>query len=56
MTGPISFEATASVPGSRRARLALAIVSTLVLLGAIGAVEVAVLAIVTIVSSGTNRR
>ena len=56
MTGPISYEATNSVPGSRRARFIMAIVSSLVLLGSIGIVEVAVLALVTIVSSGTNHQ
>jgi hypothetical protein len=56
MTGPISFEASDSPPGSRRARLVLAIMSTLVLLATIGVVEVVVLALVTIVSSGTNHQ
>jgi hypothetical protein len=55
MTGPISYWSPESHPAGRRARLVLAIVASLVLLAALGVVEVGVLAAVSIVSSGTNR-
>jgi hypothetical protein len=42
-------------PVSRRVRVVIAVVASLVLLVAVGVVEVGVLAAVTIVSAGTNR-
>jgi hypothetical protein len=54
MTSPITLEVPK--PVSRRARLVLAILATLVLLTFIGVVEVGVLAVVTVVSAGTNHR
>ncbi|HEX4057765.1 MAG TPA: hypothetical protein VHX87_05560 [Galbitalea sp.] len=55
MTGPVTFEALHPAPVSRRARLVLAILASLVLLVALGVVEVGVLTAVSVVSSGTNR-
>jgi hypothetical protein len=55
MTHPISLGSPASPPVGRRVRLVLAILASLVLLTALGVVEVGVLAAVSIVSSGTNR-
>jgi membrane protein YdbS with pleckstrin-like domain len=54
MTGPIVFEAPASSELSHRARLALAIVAALVLLVAVGVVEVGVLAAASVFSSSQN--
>ena len=54
MTSPIILEA--AEPVSRRARLVLAILATLVLLTFTGVVEVGVLAVVAVVSAGTNHR
>ncbi|HEX3680616.1 MAG TPA: hypothetical protein VHU90_12920 [Galbitalea sp.] len=54
MTSLIILEA--QEPVSRRARLVLAILATAILLTFVGVVEVAVLAVVTIVSAGTNHR
>ena len=50
MTSPIILEA--AEPVSRRARLVLAILATLVLLTFTGVVEVGVLAVVAVVSAG----
>lgn len=54
MTSPIVFEVPEPAPVSRRARLVLAILATLVLLACLGVAEVGVLAAVTVVSSSTN--
>jgi hypothetical protein len=56
MTRPIALEAPRPAPVSRRARLVLAIVATLVLMVAIGVVEVGVLAAATVISAGTNHK
>jgi hypothetical protein len=56
MTRPITLEGSDGAPVSRGARLVLAILATLVLLCAIGVLEVFVLAAVTVVSAGTNHR
>jgi hypothetical protein len=56
MTRPITLAGTESASVGRRARLALAILATLVLLVFVGVLEVAVLAAVTVVSAGTNHR
>jgi hypothetical protein len=53
MTGPIVFE-TPEASVSRRARLVLAILATLVLVAAIGVVEVGALAAVSVISSSQN--
>ncbi len=50
MTGPIIFEAPHASVG-RRARLILAILASLVLLAAVGVIEVGALAALSVVSS-----
>jgi hypothetical protein len=54
MTGPVDFLGPGVPSISRRARVFLAILASLVLLGAVGVVEVGALAAVSVVSSGTN--
>jgi hypothetical protein len=56
MNRPITLGVPQPAPVSRRARLVLAIIATLVLMMAIGVVEVGVLAAATIVSAGTNHK
>jgi hypothetical protein len=56
MTRPITLEVPDPAPVSRRARLVLAIAATLVILMFVGVIEVGVLAAVTVVSAGTNRK
>jgi hypothetical protein len=54
MTSPLALEVPEPAPVSRRARLVLAILATLVLLACLGVAEVGVLAAVTVFSSSTN--
>jgi hypothetical protein len=54
MTGPIVFEAPDSRQLSLRARLVLTIVACVVLLIAVGVVEVGVLAVASVFSSSQN--
>jgi hypothetical protein len=54
MTGPIVFDAPDSPELSLRARLLLAIIACVVLLIAVGVVEVGVLAVASVFSSSQN--
>jgi hypothetical protein len=54
MTGPIGFEAPGSASISTRARVLLTVLACLVLLVAVGVVEVGVLAGASVMSSTTN--
>jgi hypothetical protein len=56
MTSPITLDAPEPAPIGRHTQLVLAILATLVLLSLIGVLEVGVLAVVTVVSAGTNHR
>jgi hypothetical protein len=56
MTRPITFAEPNPAPVSRRSRLVLAILATLVLFFTVGVLEVFILAAVTVVSAGTNHR
>jgi hypothetical protein len=54
MTGPIGFEAPGAASISPLARLLLTVLACLVLLGAVGVIEVGVLAAASVMSSTTN--
>ncbi|HEY1529877.1 MAG TPA: hypothetical protein VGF80_03620 [Galbitalea sp.] len=54
MTGPLGFETSHPASLGRRGRLIFAILASLVLLVAVGVVEVGALAAVSVISSGTN--
>jgi hypothetical protein len=56
MSRPITLGVSDPAPVSRRARLVLAIAAMLVVLTFVGVIEVGVLAVVTVVSAGTNRK
>ncbi len=54
MTGPIVFEAPQPATVSRRARLVLALLAALVLLGAIAVMEIGAVTALTVFSSAHN--
>jgi hypothetical protein len=56
MIQSIGFETPEPAPVGRRARMMLAIVATLVLLGFVAVIEIGALAMLTVVSSVTNHR
>jgi hypothetical protein len=53
MTAPAAFESSAG-SASLRARVVVAILASLVLLAAVGVIEVGALAATSVISSGTN--
>ena len=56
MIQTLGLEAPEPAPVGRPARVLLAMVATLVILGFVGVLEVGVLAMLTVVSSVTNHR